>query len=307
MGNVDDEEGGSTVRPRTLLLFALAPLIGAAISVPPALAAPSEAKLEVNENCVEADWPCWATPGSSQPAFQTTIASGGAVMFVDHGEKANLAWTGTAPACEPSVPVAPAAPMTGWEGKCTFATPGTYKFESSTLFNGGDDGPYGNENYTKYEVLVEGSATTTPPTGTTGEGGSKGGSTPGGTSSGPTPAGESPTGSPLSGTPTIHSSQRGSTVNGSLQIAKAGVGDRLEVDLLATTASLAKASQTTQVVGRFESASVSAGQHSFSVKLNAKARKALKRHHRLVLKVKITLTPVHGEVTSITRSVTVHA
>jgi hypothetical protein len=279
-----------TVRPRTLLLFALAPLIGAAIAVPSALAAPSEAKLEVNNNCVDPNWPCWATPGSSQPAAQVTIASGGSVAFADSKTAANIAWTGTAPTCEPSVPVAPAAPKTGWEGKCTFTTPGAYKFESSTLW----------PEYTKYEVMVEGA----PPTGTTGGGG---GSTPGAPTPSPTPAGENPTGSPLSGAPAIRSSQRGTTVKGSLQLSKAAAGDRLEVDLLATTASLAKAVHTTQVVGRFVSASVSAGQQSFSVKLNARARKALKRHHRLALKVKITLTPVHGEVTSIARSVTVHA
>jgi hypothetical protein len=286
------------VRLRTLAFFALAPLLGALIAVPQALAAPSEAKLEVNENCVEPDWPCWATPGSSQPAFKVTIAGGGTVMFVDHGKEANLAWTGTAPACEPSAPVAPAAPKTGWEGKCTFATPGTYNFESSTLFNEG-----GSLDYTKYEVVVEGSAPTTPPTGTTGGGGSP----PGTTTPSPTTAGESPTGSLLSGVPTIHSSQRGTIIKGSLQISEAGAGDRLEVDLLATTASLAKAGHATQVVGRFVSASVSAGQHSFSVKLTAKARKALKRHHRMVLEVKITLTPAHGEAVSVTKSVTVQA
>jgi hypothetical protein len=282
------------MRPRTLLLFALAALVGAA--VPALAAAPSQAKLEVNENCVEPNWPCWATPGSSQPASKVTIASGGSVTFADSKTAANIAWTGTAPTCESAVPVAPASPKTGWEGKCTFATPGTYNFESSTLFNDGID------NYTKYEVVVEGSATT-PSTGTTGEGGS----TPGTTTSGPAPAGESPTGSSLSGAPRISSSQRGSTVKGSLEISKAGAGDRLEVDLIATTASLAKAGHATQVVGRFVSASVSAGQRSFSVKLNPKARRAITRHHHLALKVKITLTPANGEATSLTRSVTLHA
>ena len=96
------------MRLRTLLLFALAALLGAAVAGLPALAAsPSEAKLEVNENCVEPDWPCWATPGSSQPALKVTIASGGTVTFVDQKTAANIAWTGTAPTCEPSVPVAP--------------------------------------------------------------------------------------------------------------------------------------------------------------------------------------------------------
>jgi hypothetical protein len=131
------------------LLFALVALLGAAIAVP-ALASASEAKLEVNQNCVELNWPCWATPGSSQPAFKTTVAFGATVTFADHGREANIAWTGTAPTCELAVPVAPASPQTGWEGKCTFAMPGTYTFESSTLFNDGTD------NYTKYEVVAAG-------------------------------------------------------------------------------------------------------------------------------------------------------
>ncbi len=276
------------------LLFAV--VLGACVAAPSALAAPSEVKLEVNENCVEPDWPCWATAGSNQPAAKVTIASGGKITFVDHGEKANIAWIGTAPECEPSVAVAPAPAKTGWEGKCTFATPGTYNFESSTMFVG--DGL----NYTKYEVAVEGAAPTAPPTGPTGGGGS----TPGPTAPSPAPSGESPAGSPFAGAPTIHASQRGSTVEGALEISKSGTGDRLEVELLATTASLAKTGHTAQV-GRFVSASVSAGQQSFSVKLDAKARRALKRRHRLALKVKITLTPVHGEATSLTRSVTLHA
>jgi hypothetical protein len=299
--DIQHEKGEFTMRPRTFLLCALAALAGAAVAVLPALAAaPSEAKLEVNENCVEPDWPCWATPGSSQPASKVTIASGGSITFADSKAAANIAWTGTAPTCESAVPVAPASAKTGWEGKCTFEAPGTYHFESSTLFNDGVD------NYTKYEVVVEGSATA-PSTGTTGEGGPKVGSTPSTTISGPTPAGESPTGSPLSGTPRIRSSQRGSTVKGSLELSKGAAGDRLEVDLIVPTASLAKAGHATQVVGRFVSASVSAGQRSFSVKLDAKARRALKRRHHLALKVKITLTPIIGETTSVTRSVTMHA
>jgi hypothetical protein len=294
--DIQHEKGGLKMRPRTLLLFALAALLGATVAVPQALAAPSEVKLEVNENCVEANWPCWATPGSSQPAAKVTIASGGSVTFADSKTAANIAWSGSAPTCEPSVPVAPASPKTGWEGKCTFSQPGTYKFESSTLWF----------EYTKYEVVVEGSATA-PSTGTAGESGSTGGSTPGTTTSGPAPAGESPTGSSLSAAPRISSSQRGATVKGSLQISKAGARDRLVVELLATTASLASAGRSTQVVGRSVSASVSAGQQSFSVKLNAKARRALKRHHRLALKVRITLTPAHGQATSVARSVTLHA
>jgi hypothetical protein len=63
--DIQHEKGGFTMRPRTLLLFALAALLGAAVAVLPALAAaPSEVKLEVNENCEVNNWPCWAVQGS---------------------------------------------------------------------------------------------------------------------------------------------------------------------------------------------------------------------------------------------------
>ena len=47
-------------------------------------------------------------------------------------------------------------------------------------------------------------------------------------------------------------------------------------------------------VGHLVRSSVSAGKMSFVVKLNASARRALKRHHRLALTVKITLTPFYA-------------
>jgi hypothetical protein len=156
------------MRPRTLSLFAVAVLLGVGVAVLPALAAgASEAKLEVNENCVEANWPCWTVPGSGAnpaPASIVTIATGGEVMFSDTASTpANIAWTGMAPTCSPTVPVSPSSPKTDWEGKCKFERPGTYKFESSTLFNGGP-----SLNYTKYEIVVEGAGTTTTtPTTTT--------------------------------------------------------------------------------------------------------------------------------------------
>jgi len=277
----------------------LAVVLGVAVAVLPAMAASSTAKLEVNENCVQPNWPCWATPGSSQPAFKTTVASGGTVTFVDQKTAANIAWTGTAPTCEPSVPVAPAVPKAGWEGKCTFATAGTYHFESSTLFK--EKTVYTNIDYTKYEIVVEGSTTTTGTTGTTG------------TTTTPTMTTTSPASpeSPLAGSESqavkVAKSQHGGSVKGSIDLSKAAAGDRLEVDLLTRSASLAKAKHSTRVrVGRYVRSSLSAGKLSFSVKLNAKARRAIKRHHRLALTVEILLTPASGEALTITRSVTVH-
>jgi hypothetical protein len=283
------------LRPRTLLLFALAALIGAAVAVLPALAAaPSEAKLEVNENCVEADWPCWATPSSGSPASKVTIAAGGEVMFTDHaGTAAAVVWTGSAPACTG----VPTSAMTGWEGKCKFEQPGTYKFESSTLW----------PEYTKYEIVVEGASTGTTPTTTTT-------TTPTTTTTtAPTTPSEPShgSGSPLEGGSRalkLAGSQHGSTMHGQVKVSQAGVGGRLEVALFTADASLAKTGHPAQVrVGQLVRLSLKAGNVSFSVPLSAKGKAALRRHRRLALTVKTTLTPQHGAAVTLTRIVVMHA
>ena len=251
------------MRPRTLLLFVLAALIGATVAVLPALAAaPSEAKLEVNENCVESDWPCWAVPGSGSnpaPASKVTIATGGEVKFADNANTAaTVSWTGSAPACSG----VPASAMTKWEGTCMFEQPGTYEFESSTLFNGGS-----SLNYTKYEIVVEGAATGTTPTTTTTT------TTPTTTPATPSEPSHS---SPLEGGSRaleLAGSQRGSTVHGSIKVSQASSSGRLEVGLFAAGASLAKAGHPAQVrVGRLVRSSLEAGSVPFSMPLSAKAR-----------------------------------
>jgi hypothetical protein len=136
-----------------------AAVLVAAVAAVPALAtaSPTEVKqLEVNQNCVEANWPCWATPGSSSPALKVNIADGGEVKFADHdaSTKAAVVWTSGAPTCAG----VPTTEMTGWEGDCEFNQPGTYKFESATLFDN-ENTPYGNANYTKYEIVVAGTPT----------------------------------------------------------------------------------------------------------------------------------------------------
>jgi hypothetical protein len=307
-GDIQHEEGGFMMRPRTLLLLALAALAGAATAVLPALAAaPSEAKLEVAQNCHVANWPCWNpvgnpesnVPESAVPPFK--IAQGGTISFEDNdaGAPTDVIWMGPARPTS-CIGVVEAPPTkTGWKGTCTFSTAGEYEFESEGLFKN----IY--SNYTKYKVIVEtaggGGGTTSTTTTTT---------TIPTTTTPTTTTSPASLESPLAGSESqavkVAKSQRGRSVKGSLQISKAGGGDRLEVDLLATAASLAKAGHATRVVGRFVSSSVSAGQRPFSVKLNAKARRALKRHHRLALKVKITLTPASGEALTITRSVVQH-
>ena len=152
------------MRPRTLLLVSFVALLGAAAAVSPALAAPSKVKLEVNQNCVDPEWPCWtAEPSASrpQPDLKFSITEGGEVEFADHDPttETSVVWTGgpTTPSC-PGVPTTTTVSK-GWEGTCTFTQPGTYMFKSLNMFNGPKNGPYGDEDYTEYEVVVTG-----PPT-----------------------------------------------------------------------------------------------------------------------------------------------
>jgi hypothetical protein len=296
------EKGEFTMRPHTLLLLALAALVGAAVAVLPALAAgPSEAQLEVNENCVENNWPCWAAPGSGPkppPASKVLIAPGGEVKFADKTTTAAaVVWTGSAPACTG----VPATAMTGWEGTCKFEDPGTYKFESSTLFNEG-----GSLDYTKYEIVVESAAILTAPTTTTTT------TTPTTTPTNATTLPSEPSHGPaLQGGPKgleLAGSQHGATVRGSIVVSEAASGGRLEVGLFAARASLAKTRHPRQVaVGRLARSSLKAGHVPFSVPLNAKGKVALRHHRRLALTVKITVTPQHGTAMTATGTVVIHA
>lgn len=322
-----NEEGWFAVTLRKLLPLPIAALLGAAVVVLPALAASSEAKLEVNENCVENDWPCWTTPGSGskpEPAGSVTIASGGVVAFADDSNTAaNIAWLGPAPAptCSAGVPVSPAPAAEKWEGTCRFETPGTYRFESSTLYSA----------YTMYEVVVTGtgaSASTPTGTGTTSSGGTSsphgsGTSTSGAPSGSYTPAtggsggsggapggGDGPTGSLLVGDASsairLPAVQHGRSVHGSLDISQAAAGGRLEVRLLAARASLAAARRSSRVqVGRVARSALRAGAVRFVVSLDARARGALDAHGRLALSVKLVLSPLRGSPVTLARNVLV--
>jgi hypothetical protein len=292
------------------LLFPLVGLLGAGVVVLPALAASSEAKIEVAENCNEPNWPCWAVPGSNPKPESVKIAPGGVVTFADNTSvAANIAWSGPAPTCSASVPVSPTAAKTGWEGTCKFEAAGTYKFESSSLWF----------EYTKYEILVEAATTGTTTTGT--GTGTAGGSTPGGTGMGTTPSaagdpaspgGQGEAGKPLgsllavgvSSALALGSAQHGQSVHGSVDVSQAAAGGRLEVELLARNASLASAGHSAQVqVGHVARSLTRAGRATFAVALDAKARHALRQRRRLTLSVKIVLSPAHGSALTITRSV----
>jgi hypothetical protein len=291
-----------------LVLFVLAGLAGTAVAVLPALAAaPSEVKLEVAQNCNTSDWPCWNPKGSPEgnvgfnEVAPFTIAQGGTISFEDNDADAptDVVWIGAArpTSCMEVVEAPPT--KTGWKGTCTFSTAGEYEFESQELFNDG------TSNYTKYKVIVEGATTgTTPTTPTT--------TTPTTTTpTTPMTLSEPSHGTPLEGGSKalkLAGSQHGSTVHGSIKVSQAGAGGRLEVGLFAAGASLAKAGHPAQVrIGRLLRSSLKAGNVPFSVPLTAKGKAALRRHRRLALTVKITLTPLHGAAVTITRGVVVHA
>lgn len=293
------------MRLRKRLLLPFIALLGATVAVLPALAASSEARLEVNENCNYTAWPCWTSSSGAKPppATVTTIAQGGVITFVDEtAVAANLKWIGAAPTCSAEVPVSPAAAKSGWEGTCTFDTPGRYMLESSTLY----------ATYTHYEIVVQAPGTTvTTTTGTTTTGTTSPGSGSG--SGAPTPAGGStgagtPPASLLAGSEsaavTLGATQHGASVHGSVDVSQAGAGGRLEVELLASRASLASAGHSPQVqVGRAVRASLRAGTVTFTVALDARARHALRAHRRLALSVRIVLVPAQGAAATITRSV----
>jgi plastocyanin len=285
---------------RRYLLFALFALLGAAVAVMPTVAGseitPSISAYEYGANHY------W------QPST-ATVAPGGTVKFANpYSEKHSLKFTGGpgAPICT-GIPEAAGEPIAGsnWHGECTFTAPGTYTFICTV-----------HPTQMTGTITVTAAGTTTvssnpPPTGTpTGTG--SGAPTPG---SGEQPQGgaapaSTPFGSPLAGSAAnaVHAAytRRGSLVQGFVNVAAAGVGGRLEVDLLAPRASLARAGAQTQV-GRFVRGSLPSGRVPFRVPLSARARRALHSRGHLALTVRIVLTPLLGPPVTVSRTLTVHA
>jgi hypothetical protein len=95
-------------------------------------------------------------------------------------------------------------------------------------------------------------------------------------------------------------------VHGTVQVPPADAGASLEIELLAQGASLAKVKRGgSSRVGRLVRSSAPSGTVSFTVVLDAQAKRALRQHHKLALTVKIVLTPKHGAAMTLKRSVVV--
>jgi plastocyanin len=293
------------VRLRRLVLVPVVAALGAGVVVLPALAASEGATVKVVEpTACSYDWgpsyPCWGPE-------RTTIASGATVKFVNESSTIEqlVKWTGVpaAPTCE-NVPTA--APQKGpWQGTCTFPEPGTYHFEGARLYSSGT-------------IVVNASSTGTTTTGTP-TSSTLTGSTPTGTSTSgsPMPTGSpngspSPLGSLFVGTATtalkLPTTQHGRSVHGSVNVSEAGAGGSLEVELLATRASLAGAGHVARVqVGKVLRNSLQAGTATFTVPLDARARRALRTHGHLELTVQLVLSSAQGSTATLTRRVLIRS
>lgn len=280
-------------RPRKRHLV-LAAVLGAAAAVAPAVAS-SETSPTVEAVNTTTGSGIYTEERHSWAPSEVTVMAGGTVAFrnstaVPHG----VEWrSAVKPTCSSGVPVGttPAASGTSWSGTCTFSEPGTYLFYCTV---------HGPEMSGTITVNANGTTTIATPTGPTTTGPTP---TTAPTATTPVP----PSRSPLAGAPKVPRNQRGGSVHGSLDISKAGTGGRLEVDLLVQSAALAKSGRGATVrVGRLVRAGISAGKLSFSVRLDARARRSLRRHGRLPLTVRIVLAPRAGKPVTVSRGVVVH-
>jgi plastocyanin len=238
---------------------------------------------------------------------QATLGVGGTLTLSNSTEvRHGVEWvSGPKPTCSEGVPVGTteAAAGTKWSGTCTFATAGVYTFYCTvhgaamagtvTVGTGGE---------------VTTTTTSTPPPSTT-------------TTSAAPPPSEPSAAQPLTGagglaSPLIGSTAQaiklragpgGASVRASVNLAAAGAGARLEIDLLAKRSELAGSAALARVrVGHLVRTSLSAGLETFTISLDARARHALRAHGHLLLSIAVTLTPLHGSTVRLRRGVALH-
>jgi len=270
-------------------LAALAAGTGAAIAVSGPTALGSSAPITASVTAVDFDW---SMPGATD--YTDTIAAGGTVTFsypagvaihnVDFTGGGPTACTQTAGAAVGPVSPLPAAPEApGWSGTCRFDTPGTFQFVCD------------NHNYMKGTIVVEGrgtATTTTSASTTAGTSTAPAGSAPGaGTAA---PGGSS---SPSARTRvSVAHRQHGAVLRGTVT-TPAG---RSQITVTAYRAGhgarVRSGSQTKRSTGT--------GTTAFAVRLDAAARRALLRAHRLIVDLRVVITPAAGRpVTTKTISV----
>jgi plastocyanin len=274
----------------------VAAVLGAALVVMPALASSEGGPIEAGGSPPYYEW----------SPMSVSVSSGGQVTIknpsgsVEHGVKWNV--VPAAPSCTGVPGASSGQPNSAknWSGTCTFAKPGEYTFYCTV------HGPYMSGKVT---VKPNGETTVTPT------------STSAPTTPPPPGGGITPyeTGTPNAGSSgsalallagsaskavKVAASQRGHAVHGSVAIAPAGEGARLEVDLLARSSVLTTAARRGLVrIGRLVLAHVHAGSVSFSVPLSRTARKALARRRHLAVTVRLTLQSASAKPVTLTRTV----
>jgi plastocyanin len=203
-----------------------------------------------------------------------TIAQGGTVSFsyptgisvhnADFTSGAPSACAQTAGPSSGPVPPLPHQPTGfGWSGSCTFNQPGTYKFIC-------DQHPFMTGTVA---VLASGT---------------------------------SPSSSPLAGSASqsiqVARRQKGSSVHGSVKASAAGDGGTLQVTLLARRSDLGGKGSAQVKVGHI-TRQLHAGTVSFVTGLDQAGKRALKRHGRLGVQVKLVVRSPGGQMVSATRQV----
>jgi hypothetical protein len=123
------------------------------------------------------------------------------------------------------------------------------------------------------------------------------------TTTSPTPA--HPPGSPASAI-SIPAAQHGPSIRGSVKVSRAGAGGSLAVDAFATARSLGGKGHGLVRVAHTAQSPLRAGIDRFSAKLAAPARSALRRRHKLTLRVSVTVRSVTGRKASGGRTVVLH-
>jgi plastocyanin len=296
------------VRLRRQMTLGVVALLGAAVAVMPAIAGSETAPTIEAVNV-----PGFYGEGHHWSPAEVTIGAGGAVTVsnpteVNHG----VYWiSGPAtPSCTGGVPVGSSATASGtkWSGTCTFASAGVYTFYCTV---------HGSSMTGRVTVTAaKTTTTTTQPGGETtpapgGAGTTTVPATGSETGSTATPGASTTPGSPLLGPPAkaleLSSRQHGASIRGSVAIAPAGAGGRLQVDLFVRGAALASAGHLHLVrVGRTVRPVLATGTVHFAVALDASARTALRRHGSLTLSVRLRLTPLVGATVTVVRGVRLH-
>jgi plastocyanin len=271
------------MRRRYLPLVAL---LGAATAVLPGIAVSAGAPSATIEGVYPPKW----------SPMEVTIGPGGTVAFkntsnvIPHG----VVWEGGAPetpSCS-GVPVGEGKWATNWEGNCTLSKPGTYDFYCSYHGKSMSGKIVVSSTGTTTEMTMPGTTTTTTTSG------NPTGTTPTSPSYPFSPSGPSYAPSATLAGNAVHlaSAQRGASVRGSVGIATSG--STLTVELLASSAQVSSAGARQTRVGRVVRAGLPTGRASFTVHLNSRALRALRRRGHLKLIVRMTLevrgaTPAH--------------